>query len=43
MEVLITDTIRDLVSEVNKLGITKESIVTLLRTDGQYTLLYYNK
>lgn len=43
MEVLIKTTIRDLVKEANTLNIKKENIVTLLKVEDQYILIYYRK
>ena len=38
----ITDTtIRGIVRTVNEEGIKREDIVTLLKENGQYTLIYY--
>lgn len=34
-------TMRELVNSVNQEGIKKADIVTVLREDGLYTLLYY--
>lgn len=41
MAVLITQTIRGIVNTANEEGIKKEDIVSLIRENGQYMLIYY--
>lgn len=41
MEVLISKTMRGIVTEVNNLKIKKEDIVTLFKEGDQYMLVYY--
>lgn len=41
MAVLITATIRNIVEEVNNRDIKKDNIVSLLKENGQYILIYY--
>ena len=41
MEVLISKTMRGIVTEANSLKIKKENIVTLFKEGDQYMLVYY--
>lgn len=41
MSVLTSMTIRGIVSKVNELGITQKAIVSLLKENGQFVLIYY--
>lgn len=41
MSVLTSMTIRGIVNKVNELGIAQESIVSLLKENGQFVLIYY--
>jgi hypothetical protein len=41
MDVIISNTIRDLVHKVNEHDIKKDSIVTLLKNGEQFILIYY--
>lgn len=42
MSVIVSDTIRDIINTANREGIKKESIVSLLKENGQFVLVYYN-
>lgn len=42
MNVLIADTIRELVRQINENQITKDQIVFITKDRNQYFLLYYN-
>ena len=41
MTAFTATTIRDIVKSSNELGIRREDIVSLLRENGQYVLIYY--
>lgn len=41
MTAFTATTIRDIVKSSNELGIKREDIVSLLRENGQYVLIYY--
>lgn len=41
MRVLITNTIRGIIKTSNEEGIKKEDIVSLLKDNNQYVLVYY--
>lgn len=41
MTILITQTIRGIVNTANEGGIKKEDIVSLIKENGQYMLIYY--
>ena len=43
MKTLCSSNIRELVSQVNKLNIKKEDIVSLCKETEQYILIYYGK
>lgn len=43
MEVIISTTIKGIVDEVNKIGIKKEQIVTLVTESDRYILVYYEQ
>ena len=43
MNVLVGGTLRDIVTKVNSLNIQRTNIVTLLKEDGQYCLVYYTE
>lgn len=42
MTAIYGNNIREIVNQSNKLGIPREDIVSLLRVDGQYVLIYYS-
>ena len=42
MEILISTTIRDLVRQVNELKIQRDSIITIIKDNSQFFLIYYN-
>lgn len=35
------DTVREIVRQANRLGITRDSIVALVKDEGQFILTYY--
>ena len=41
MTILIGDTLRSIVNNSNELGIKKEDIVTLIKENEQFCLIYY--
>ena len=43
MQILNALTLRQLVKQANDLGITKEEVVTIQQSQGQFYLIYYNK
>ena len=42
MEILISTTIRDLVRQVNELKIQRDNIITIIKDNSQFFLIYYN-
>lgn len=42
MDVLVADTIRELVKQINENQINKDQIVFITKDRNQYFLLYYN-
>lgn len=42
MEILISTTIRDLVRQVNELKIQRGDIITIIKDNSQFFLIYYN-
>ena len=40
LNVIVADNIRVLMFEANKLGITKEEIISIISDKGQYILIY---
>ena len=42
MEILISTTIRDLVRQVNELKIQRDNIITIIKDNNQFFLIYYN-
>lgn len=43
MKILNAPNLRQLVRQANDLGITKEEVVTIQQSQGQFYLVYYNK
>lgn len=41
MAVLLSHTIRGIVNEANAEGIQREDVISLLKENGQYVLIYY--
>lgn len=41
MKALTTNTLRELIKEVNELNIKKEDVVSIIKDGGQYYLIYY--
>lgn len=40
-KVFIAGTIRQLISGANKMGIVKENVVSIIKENGQFLLIYY--
>ena len=43
MQILNAPNLRQLVRQANDLGITKEEVVTIQQSQGQFYLVYYSK
>lgn len=43
MQILNAPTLRQLVKQANDLDITKEEVITIQQSQGQFYLVYYNK
>ena len=43
MQILNAPNLRQLVRQANNLGITKEEVVTIQQSQGQFYLVYYSK
>ena len=43
IQVLNAPNLRQLIKQANDLGLTKESIVTIQQSQGQFYLVYYSK
>lgn len=39
--VLVSNTIRGIIKDINEQGINKEDIISLLRENGQFILIYF--
>lgn len=42
MSAITNDTVRGIIRLANEIGIKKDNIVSLLRENGQYVLIYFN-
>lgn len=43
MQILNAPTLRQLIKQANDLDITKEEVITIQQSQGQFYLVYYNK
>lgn len=43
MQIINAPNLRQLIRRANELGLTKEEIVTIQQSQGQFYLVYYNK
>lgn len=43
MQILNALTLRQLIKQANDLDITKEEVITIQQSQGQFYLVYYNK
>lgn len=43
MQILNAPTLRQLIKQANDLDITKEEVITIQQSQGQFYLVYYNR